>query len=330
MRPARLSVPAVVVLALSALTACVTPGVTIVGWEPSPALEPRGADRLVLVDAEGRASAKRVVNALARDEARGRYFIVDDRGDTGVKLALAGQRATVEGGGPPRSNELWLRIDVLRWDAEPVVLRDDDAEGGPVDIPGIRGHADLQFSIARADGELVIREREVRGVADVEAPADGVVDGRDTEQAIVLAARMAVSSIIDEISPQRRTSTLAFDMGDSGQKRILESDDTLVGRERRLRRYLRKHDGNAIAMHNLAVVLSAQGRFEDALAMHDAAIAIVARDGFAEARHETERRRTMWIRMFGERPGSASSSSSSSTAPPAAPAGGETTAPPAP
>lgn len=330
MRFARLAASAFAVLALWGFPACVTPGVTLVGWEPSPALDPRGADHLVLVDAEGRASAKRVVNALVRDEARGRYFIVDDRGDTGVKLTLAGQRATVEGGGPARSNELWLRIDVLRWDAMPIVLRDEDAEGGPVDIPGIRGHADLQFSIARADGGIVIREREVRGVADVEAPADGVVDGRATEQAIVLAARMAVASIIDEISPRRRTSTLAFDMGDSGQRRILESEDTLVGRERRLRRYLRTHDGNAIAMHNLAVVLSAQGRFEEALAMHDAALAIVARDGFAEARRETDRRRTMWIRMFGERPSSASSSSSPSAAPPTAPAGATATAPPAP
>lgn len=299
------------------LSACATPGVTLVAWEPSPALEPRGADRLVLVDAEGRSSAKRVVNALVRDEARGRYFIVDDRGESGVKLGLAGQRASVEGDVVPQANELWMRIDVLRWDALPVVLRDDDVDGGPVDIPGIRGHADLQFTIARADGEVIIREREVRGVADVEAPADGVVDGRDAEQAIVLAARTAVASILDEISPRRRTSMLAFDVGDSGQKRILESDDTPAGRERRLRRYLRKNPGNAIAMHNLAVVLSAQGRFEEALVLHDAALAIVARDGFADARHETDRRRTMWIRMFGGRPAPPSSLSGTPVAPPA-------------
>lgn len=36
--------------------------------------------------------------------------------------------------------------------------------------------------------------------------------------------------------------------------------------------------------------------------MHDAALDIVGRDGFAAARAETEPRRTMRIRMSGERP----------------------------
>ncbi len=305
-----------VVVVAASLSGCATPGVTLVSWEPSPALEPRGADRLVLVDAEGRASAKRAVAAIARAQASGRFFRVEDRGGSGVKLTLAGKTASIEGAASaPRDNELWLRIDVLRWDAEPVVLRDEDADDGPVDVPGLRGHADLQFTVARSDGEVVIREREVRGVADIEIDPDGVINARDEERAIITAARIAVDSILDELSPQRRTSSLAFDTGDGAQKKILESELTLHERERRLRRYLKKNKGNAIAMHNLAIVLTAQGRFEDALAMHDAAIAIVNRDGFFAAKAETDRRRTMWIRMFGPRPSDAAAATTTTTAP---------------
>lgn len=297
----------VVVCSLVALAgACATPGVNVVSWEPSPLLEPQGADRMVLVDGEGRASAKRIVADLFRDAARGSYFHVEDRGPSGVKLTLAGKHATVDGSATaPRPTELWVRIDVLAWSFEQttLVIDDGDDDGGTHEVPGVRGHADLQYSIANAAGDVIIREREVRGVADLEAENDGRLDDRRGEEAAITAARGAVATIIAELSPQRQTGTYRFDTGDNGQKRILEDDTaTLANRERRLRRYLKKNDANAIAHHNLAIILAAQGRFEDALVEHDRAIAIVNRPGFADARGETARHLTMWVRMFGPRP----------------------------
>jgi len=302
------SVRSAVVCSLVALVgACATPGVTVVGLEPSPLLEPQGADRLVLVAGEGRASAKRIVADLFREAARGSYFHVEDRGPSGVKLTMAGQHATVDGSATaPRPTELWVRIDVLAWSFEQTTLvidDGDDDDGGTREVPGVRGHADLQYSIANAAGDVVIREREVRGVADLEADSDGRLDDRRGEEAAITAARGAVATIIAELSPARRTAVYRFDTGDNGQKRILEDDDaTLANRERRLRRYLKKNEGNAIAHHNLAIILAAQGRFEDALVEHNKAIAIVNRPGFLDARSETERRLTMWVRMFGPRP----------------------------
>jgi hypothetical protein len=219
---------------------------------------------------------------------------------------LAGKHATVDGSATaPRPTELWVRIDVLAWSFEQttLVIDDGDDDGGTHEVPGVRGHADLQYSIANAAGDVVIREREVRGVADLEAESDGRLDDRRGEEAAITAARGAVATIIAELSPQRHTGTYRFDTGDNGQKRILEDDSaTLANRERRLRRYLKKNDGNAIAHHNLAIILAAQGRFEDALVEHDRAIAIVNRPGFADARWETARHLTMWTRMFGPRP----------------------------
>jgi hypothetical protein len=96
---------------------------------------------------------------------------------------------------------------------------------------------------------------------------------------------------------------LAFDDGDPGQRNIVRNTrDTLAGLEKRFRRYLSKNTSNAIAHHNLAIVLDAQGRFEEALLEHDRALDIVDRDGFFDARSDTVRRRTAWERLYGDRP----------------------------
>ncbi|HEY1098410.1 MAG TPA: hypothetical protein VGF99_05765, partial [Myxococcota bacterium] len=161
----------VVVLLLALLGGCATPGITVVTLEPTALLEPAGADRLILVDGEGRASAKRDVAAMIVDVARGGFFRAEDRGGSGVKLTLAGDKATVTGGREPQADELWLRADVLAWDADPITIEVED-DGQHHDVPGWRGRADLQFTIANAAGDILLREYEFRGVFDVEADGD--------------------------------------------------------------------------------------------------------------------------------------------------------------
>ncbi len=291
------------VVGLASAGACASaPGLNVTSWEPSALLEPRGADRLVLVDGEGRSSARRHVADLFVEAARGGFFSAEDRGRSGVKLTLAGDHAVVTGAvGEPLQNELHVRIDVLAWDADPIVMivREDDRD---VEVPGWRGRADLQFTVANAAGEVLVREREVRGVHD-----DEVADPRRREwyreQSIMRAAGDAVRGFIVEIAPQRRTYFLAFDDGDNGQAAIItDRADTLDGLEQRLRRYISKNPGNAIAHHNLGVVLEAGGRYEDALIEHDRALDIVPREGFFDARSDTIRHRSAWEQMYGPRP----------------------------
>ncbi len=276
-----------------------TPSVNIVGLEAAPALAPRGADRLVLVDGEGRKSGREDVALVFRDIARGGFYGVDDRADEGVKLTLVGDTGKLDGDTrAPRASELFVRIDVLVWEATPAIIRSETPEGAIVEEPGLHGRADLQISVINAAGTVLMREREYLGASDF------VDDGRLHPRMVIReAARAALAAFITDITPQRRSSTVTFDAGDTGQERILERARTepLGAIEKSLRRYLKKNEGNAIAMYNLAVALDGQGKFEEALAMYDKAIEVVNRAGFAQARADCSARLQAWERVYGPR-----------------------------
>lgn len=326
----RLAASCVVVLA-AGLAGCITPGVTVSSWESSPLLAPRGADRLVLVDGEGRASAKRAFADLIVEQARGGFFRVDDRGDEGLKLVLVGGTGRVEGGRPPAPRELFLRLDVLAWreTRTTTIVKDDD--GVEREVPSLHGEADVQVSVVDAAGQVLVREREYRGRADLELDDDGPTP---IDAAALEAARAATVMLLGELLPKRTIDRLDFDDGDRSQQQILEAAgrEPLATTERRLRRFLKREPDNAIATFNLAVVLDAQGRFEDALALYDRALARVNRDGFAAGRAGCLTRKTRWEAVYGARP--APAAPSQATPPPApAPAGpapsGPTAPPPA-
>ena len=316
-------------LVMSTSTACQTPGINVVTWEPAAAFDPQGARRLVLVDGEGRASAKRVVGQLMVQEAQGGYFAAIDRRREGVKLFLVGDTGRVEGGAA-QGTDAWLRIDVLDWRTENIMVRDEsapndddrdddrdhdrdsdrddvrEAQDGKLvrrGVPGVRGHADLQFSLVRPNGEIVIRELGVRGVADRVARPGRRLDDAVREDAIVEAARGAVRAFLAGIAPSQHTSVLTFDDADSGQNEMLEDESLSPAQlEKKLRRYLEKNPGNAIAHHNLGIVLDVQARYEEALLEFDRALDIVERASFFDARSAAIRRRNLWERMYGPRP----------------------------
>lgn len=282
-------------------SACATPSLVVSSWEPSPLLAPRGGDRLVLVDGEGRASAKRATADFVLEEARGGFFRVDDRGDEGIKLSIAGQQAQLQGTTRgPRAKDLLVRIDILQWQQTLTTMLVEDDDGTQREMPAVHGAADLQVSIADANGALLLREREVRGVADLELDPGGAAPPIDA--AAVVAGRAAVRLMLDEIAPHRVTEVLRLDDGDPGQKAILKiaGSGPLTRLEQRLRRYLKREPNNAIARFNLAVTLDAEGRFDEALAAYDQAIAHVARAGFAEGRAGCARRKARFEAMFGK------------------------------
>lgn len=280
------------------LASCATAGVDIVSLRPA-AIDPRGGDRLVLVDGEGRRTGRAEVADLMREEVRGSFYSFDDRGDDGVKLVLVGKTATVEGQTKaPRTDEIYVRIDVLVWEAAPVVLRSENEDGVVVEEPGIHGRADLQITVADASGVVLMREKEYRGLADI------VDDGRAfPDRVIAEAARGALRGFLAEITPSPLRERVLFDAGDPGQQKALDraAKEPLKTTERSLRRYLKKNENNAIAMFNIGVVLDAQGRFEEALKSYDSALAIVVRDGWREARAACAGRLAAFERVYGKR-----------------------------
>lgn len=277
---------------------CATPGVNIVTLRPG-SIEPKGADRIVLVDGEGRRKGREEVADLMREEARGGFYSFDDRGDDGVKMVLVGKEGKIEGNTKgARSNELYVRIDVLVWEASPAIIKSETQDGTIVEEPGIHGRADLQMSVIEADGTVLMTERPYLGIADV------VDDGRSLpERVIEQAARTAIRGFLNEISPVRMTETVRYDDGDPGQEKILKRSlkDPLNMVERDFRRYIKKNDGNAIAIYNLAVVLDAEGKFEAALEKYDEAMKIVVRPQWRETREACAQRLRAWKLVYGAR-----------------------------
>jgi len=253
----------------------------------------------VLVDGEGRRKGREEVADLMREEARGGFYSFDDRGDDGVKMVLVGKQGRIEGSQKaPRSNELYVRIDVLVWEAAPMVMKTETEEGVVVEEPGIHGRADPQMSVIEADGTVLMSERPYLGVADV------VDDGRSLpDRVIEEAARTAIRGFLTEIAPVQVADNVRFDEGDPGEQAILKRSmkEPLKSVERDLRRYLKKNEGNAIAKHNLAVVLDAEGKFEAALDAYDAALKIVTRPGWREHREACAERLRNWKLVYGVR-----------------------------
>ncbi len=291
---------------------CASPGVNIVTLRPTAALEPRGADRLVLVDGEGRRAGKEDVADLFRELARGGFYSVDDRGDDGVKLTLVGDKGNIEGSSKaPKSNELYVRVDVLNWEAAPAIFKDKAEDGvTDVDVPGVHGRADLQISVVTAAGEVLMRERPYNGGADLVddcAPGTPVMTATCAnvliKKSIDAAGRAALTAFLIDITPVRVTDYVKYDDGDPGQKKLLEkaNDQPLSSTEKALRRYIKKNPNNAIALYNLAVTEDAQGQFEDAIAHYDAAMNIVTRDGYVQARGDAKARLVAWERVYGPR-----------------------------
>lgn len=294
---------AVVVLALLLTSAC-APTLAIVSWEPG-ALQPRGARMLVLVDGEGRSGARHIAAQLVAREARGGWFRVEDRGREGVKLQLVGERAELGGATRPLPEDaLWARVDVVEWDSEDTTVQEEDADGKLVQVPAQHSKVSLQITVADRSGAVLMREQEYIGTVIVEA---GVLQLADPLEE---AARVAASSFLADIAPQQVTQQMRLDDSDGGLRNalaaIIKNKWTLPQAEKKLRRYLKKHSNNAIATYNLAVIVDAQGRHEDALPLYDEAMRIHTRDYYVPARAGCARRASAKKSVFGEpEPGAA-------------------------
>lgn len=285
----------VVVAAACVVSACATsaPSLSVVVLEPAM-LDPRGADRLVIVDGEGAVEAKTTVAQHLVEALRGRFFKAEDRGPAGVSLTVVGATATVAGV-DVEAGTLWLRADVLGWSAAPAAVTVDGRE-----VPGLRGRVALSCTVADANGAVLIAAQNIVGVADHAL----VVDDEAARRAVIVAAAdIAARELAALISPTSTTHVLTFDDSDAAQAPIIaDTKAPLADTEQRLRRYLADHKSNASAHFNLAVVLDAQGRYEEALLEQDRALDIDVRDTFFDARSATIRRRDAWERVNGPRP----------------------------
>lgn len=288
-------------LIAAALAGGCAPTLHIVGYVPGR-IEPRGGRALVLVEGEGLKDARDVAARMVDDEAAGTWWRVDNRGDEGVKLVVVdGEKVQLVGETRPlRKDELWARVDVVEWTIVDTVRQEEDEEGNVTEVPVKEARVMFQVTVADREGRVLLLEEQYRSEVVVPAGEPFAPDP------LLDAARTAAQSVLRDISPQRTGWNVRLDDTDSGQKRILEQlvkgTKPLREIERKLRRYLKKNEKSAIARYNLAVVLDAEGKHEEALVEYDAAMKIHSRDYYLQSRADCSRRAEAKKAVFGEPP----------------------------
>jgi hypothetical protein len=290
----------VLVCGASAWASACGPSLTIVSWEPG-AIAGHGARTIVLVDGEGAASPRAMAAKLLVRESRGGWFRVEQFGGD-VKLTLLQGRAELTGATLEAIPEaaLWGRVDVLEWETEDVLVEETDEDGNAVQVPAQRSEVSLQITVADRSGRVLLREQQY--VGDVVVEADTVYLG----DPLTDAARAAAQEFLGEAAPKQVSQVMRLDDSDGGLVLAIENVTTrkwtLRTAERKMRRYLKRNENNAIATYNLAVLVDAQGRHAEALPIYDAAMKIHTRDFYIESRAGCARRATAKRAVFGETP----------------------------
>lgn len=289
---------ALVACALVACAAACGPSLTIVSWEPG-AVAGHGARTIVLVDGEGAAGPRAIAAKLLVRESRGGWFRVEQF-PSEVKLTLINERADTTGAPLTAipDTALWGRVDVIEWDSEDATVDEEDKDGNTVSVPAQRSEVSLQITIVDRSGRVLLREQQYAGEVVVE---EGVVHLDDP---LSEAARDAAQLFLAEAAPQQVTQVVRLDDSDGGLISAIDNVTrrkwTLRTAERKIRRYLKVHPGNAVATYNIAVLVDAQGRHDEALAIYDEAMKINTRDYYIEARAGCARRATAKRAVFGD------------------------------
>ena len=165
-------------------------------------------------------------------------------------------------------------------------------------MPAHRSEVSLQITIVDRTGRVLLREQQYAGEVVVE---EGVVHLDDP---LTEAARDAAQLFLAEAAPQQVAQVVRLDDSDGGLisaiDNITRRNWTLRNAERKIRRYLKVHPNNAIATYNIAVLVDAQGRHDEALAIYDEAMKINSRDYYIEARAGCARRATAKRAVFGD------------------------------
>jgi hypothetical protein len=276
-------------LVLPLSTGCVT---TVAIRSMEPGAVPIGATKhLVLLGGEGRRSAREFVGESLVQQCRARgYFSVEDRSEAGLSVRVAGRQASIEGGKfALEPEQAGLRIDVLEWNAardEQDVTRTDPTGRQFVErVPVTRGNALLAITLFDPAGRACLAETEYEGSATTDPSAP-------REDAIEAAARQAIASFLNDITPFPIVTRVRLDDEDPHQEPMLKaaSDGATAQAAHELECYVQENPNIPSAAYNLAVLKEAMGDFRAALELYDRAIGLGGKDYYSRARAGCARR----------------------------------------
>jgi len=275
--------------ALSLSSACTT---TLAIRSMQPGAVPIGSTKhLVLLGGEGRRSAREFVGQALVSQCREHgYLSVEDRSEDGLSVRIAGRQATIEGGSfALGAEQAGLRIDVLEWNAArdeaQVTLTDPLGNQHVETVPVMRGNALLAVTLFDAQGHTFLAEAEYEGCADTDVNAP-------REESIEAAARQALGSFLNDITPFSVVTRVRLDDEDPGQEPFLKTaaDGATAQAAHDLELYFQECPNNASAAYNLAVLKEAMGDFHAALELYDRALSLGGKDYYASARAGCARR----------------------------------------
>jgi tetratricopeptide (TPR) repeat protein len=229
-----------------------------------------------------------VVQELIRQVRGDGYFTITDRSEEGISVKVAGQTATATGGKgtPQQPNEIGLKIDILNWDSERKDIPPQYDQKGNLTQEAktlYTGKVLLAVTAFNASGKTFLAETEFAGM-----PIQ-----QDTENgAIRTAMAAAVNKVVSSITPRYVQKTIRMDGDDEGQKQIIEvaKGGNLDQAGTELKAYLDKNPSNPAALYNMAVILDAQGKYQEALDMYTKAISNSTKDYYVAMKAECAKR----------------------------------------
>jgi hypothetical protein len=263
-------------LTLSLSTGCVT---TVAIRSMEPGAVPIGSTKhLVLLGGEAPQRAQFVGQALIQEcRARG-YFSVEDRSEEGLSVHIAGRQASIEGGKLALEPEqAGLRIDVLEWNAtrdeEDVTRTDPNGRQSFERVPVMRGNTVLAITLFDPAGRAFLSETEYEGCASTDPSAS-------RDESIEAAARQAIASFLNDVTPSSVITRVRLDDEDPGQETILKTaaNGATAQAAHDLERYFQQNPNIASAAYNLAVLKEGMGDFHAALELYDRALSLGGKD----------------------------------------------------
>ena len=247
------------------------------------------AKSLVILQGEGRRSGREAVFQLLTEKARqASYFTVTDRSEEGVKVTIAGRKVKVDGDQKGlQAGELYLRIDILGWDASKDSKTTSDSKGKEKTTVTINGKVLLGVTLFNVDGMTLLAEKEYVGKASDK-------DENASEEAVTKAAAAdAVDRLLGDITPKPVKRNVRLD---DDEKELQPAIDTakagnLAKAAEDCKAYLEAHPKSSAAAYNLAVLTDAMGKYDEALELYDKALSIGKKDFYSEGRAACAKRK---------------------------------------
>ena len=252
-------------LPLVVLASACAPRLYVNVLQPAPVnLGP--AKKLSLYESQGRQSAREeLVKELVTQAQTAGYFTLADRTAEGLTVRITGN--AVQPSVPPAADEVGLRIDIAEWNAdkESQPTREKDKQGNPITRDAWKSRVKLLVTAFNAGGKAYAVEKEYAATGE---------DEKDEDASILMAAREAVSRVLEDVTPTYVQKAIQLDDTEEAQRPVIDtarSGDVpkAIEMEKQL---LAKSPNNAAALFNLAVLMDSQGLYRDALGFYEQAI----------------------------------------------------------